>query len=200
MDSSEGKSRRTPLSTKTQNVANKLQDKPKPKPLVKPSLTKPRGSDSASSSERVRGSVHQISAAHTAPVVGSAYTDDTDNDVTTDSDMMNEERNSKSKLNHLLEELSSAKKDTRSSQIVSNRPSSAREQRATSRDRHESRERGSSRNRRSRERDSSHDHGSRMRSRDRNASQDRSESYRTSRRSHSAREVPALNLYDQVSF
>lgn len=195
--SSSRQGRKTPLSSNTHSL-NVLKNKPSQSSTNsktvthsqpqsnnnKPSLVdnkrakKLTSDHSASSSERVRPGavVKRVSAVHTAPVIGSAYTDDTDNDVTTDSDMAHTEEDEKTKgnavvISHLLADLVTKKeKPSKSSRNV--RPASAQGHHSSSRDR------GSSRDR----------HTSHERMRDRHRSRDRSKR---------EREVPALPLHEQ---
>lgn len=118
---------------------------------------------SASSSDRVKpvnGTTRHTSVAHTEPVKGTVYTDDTDNDITTDSDMAQTEVDEKrSGSTRLLKDIASKKQETLASRPNRTRPTSAQDRRrvprehTSSRDRHTSRENARSRDRhRSRDR------------------------------------------------
>ena len=197
--SSSRQGRKTPLSSNTHSL-NVLKNKPSQSSTNTKTATnsqsqansnKPTSSDnkrvkklasdhSASSSEKVKPAavVRRVSAAHTAPVIGSAHTDDTENDITTDSDMAHTEEDEKSRgnaavISTLLADLATKKHDkpsTKSSRHV--RPVSAQGHHSSSK------ERGSSRDR----------HTSHERMRDRHRSRDRGKR---------EREVPALPLHEQ---
>ncbi|XP_067937747.1 centromere protein J-like [Watersipora subatra] len=180
-------SHRTPLSSTTHslNVRNnpsshsgtltpsvisaKVEDRKR-----KPPERKLVSDHSASSSDRLKSGTaagkHNI--AHTAPVLGTAYTDDTDNDVTTDSDMAQPEVHKKEVIAQPTEDSSSKVKERLSSRSTRARPASAQDRRKTSRDRTTSRDRYTS--------------YENIRTRDRQQSRERT--------SGRVREVPALPL------
>lgn len=103
---------------------------------------KPSGDHSASSSERVKpaSAVHRArNVYHTAPAAASHFTDDTDNDITTDSDMAQLEDDkivvSSSVFKGLIAQLANKQTDSRQPRHPRGRPASARERRQVSRER-----------------------------------------------------------------
>lgn len=192
--SSSRQGRKTPLSSNTHSL-NVAKSKPSQSSTatnsktvtnsqsasIKPAdkrLKKLASDHSASSSEKVKpAAVRRVSAAHTAPVIGSAYTDDTDNDVTTDSDMAHTEEDEKKNnaviVSGLLSDLAAKKQESKSRSTRQVRPVSAQGHHSSSRDR------GSSRDR----------HTSYERARDRHRSRDRG--------TKKERDVPSLTLLEQ---
>lgn len=158
--SSSRQGRKTPLASNTRslNVKNKSSDSKELATASTASVTaslasktaekklsadaKPSNDHSASSSERAKptGAVHRArNVHHTAPVVASHMTDDTDNDITTDSDMAQTEDDkivvSSSVFKGLIAQLANKQTDSRQARHSRGRPASARERRQTSRER-----------------------------------------------------------------
>ena len=182
---------RTPLASNTHSLNVKNTQTTSQSGTLTPSISSSKAEDkkrrstgerkllndhSASSSERLKpasGPTWHNSAVQTAPVVGTVYTDDTDNDVTTDSDMAHTEVDDKRAAAKDLIDSKTSKRQEVSSRSSRARPASAQDRHKSSRDRTSSKDRYSSREKISR----SHD---RQRSRDRVSSR--------------VRDVPALPL------
>lgn len=173
--------RKTPLASNTQslNVKNKSKDSKQTTSTSHSTVSSKADSDkkaasdqrlnselSSSSEKAINVSKHpapRSARIHTAPIITSNNTDDTDNDITTDSDMAHTEDDkvvvSSSVLTGLLAQLASKQVDGRSRHAFP-RPASARDRRQVSRER----ERTTSKDRPSKDRQRSRD---RLRSRER---------------------------------
>lgn len=197
--SSSRQGRKTPLSSTTNslNIKNQQQiDKPSTSSANSAASSKTShdkrtrttgdkklpSDQSASSSDKVKPAARPVrkSNIHTAPIISNtANTDDTDNDITTDSDMAQLEDDkvvvSSSVLTGLLNQLANKQSESRNSRQQRVRPASARDRRQASLDRE--RDRTASKDRTSKER---------RRSRDRLSA-------RETREYH----IPALNIYEQ---